>query len=161
MTPGSELLQTMADKLNREILGVEDWRHPACKLDVPVDKRKAFGGLGPKGKSPTREVMQWLVAQFPDTILKDVVKALHKIQRNEAIQIITRQIPDTVGKNKHCLVVILYLLFSKLRRGSTPVSTFSRKSVRFFRVTQKPQKRDSRDKKNTEHFLREHGSRPL
>jgi len=99
MTPGSELLQTMADKLNREIPGIKDWHHLACKLEVPVDIRLAFGGVGPKGKSPTKEVMQWLVARFPDTTLKDVVKALDKIQRNDAIQIITRQFPDTVDSS--------------------------------------------------------------
>lgn len=111
MTPGSELLQTMAAKLNREIPGIKDWHHLACKLEVPVDIRLAFGGVGPKGKSPTKEVMQWLVARFPDTTLKDVVKALDKIQRNDAIQIITRQFPDTVGESKDCFVAILYLLF--------------------------------------------------
>lgn len=102
MTPGSELLQTMADKLNREIPGIKDWHHLAYKLEVPADVRQAFGGVGPKGKSPTKEVMQWLVARFPDTTLKDVVKALDKIQRNDAIQIITRQFPDTVGESKDC-----------------------------------------------------------
>ena len=66
MTPGSELLQTMADKLNREIPGIKDWHHLACKLNVPVDIRQAFGGLGPKRKSPTEGVMLWLAAQFPD-----------------------------------------------------------------------------------------------
>ena len=113
MTPGSELLQTMADRLNREISCVEDWRHLASRLDIPVDIRQAFGGLGPKGKSPTKEVMQWLVARFPDTTLKDVVKALDRIQRNDAIQIITKQFQDTVGERKIFLVLIKYLLFSK------------------------------------------------
>ena len=106
MTPGSELLQTMADRLNREIPCVEDWRHLASKLDIPVEIRQAFGGLGPKGKSPTKEVMQWLVARFPDTTLKDVVKALDRIQRNDAIQIITKQFQDTVGERKKFLVLI-------------------------------------------------------
>ena len=111
MTPGSELLQTMVDKLDREIPGIKDWRHLAYNLDIPVDKRQAFGGFEQKGKSPTKEVMQWLVARFPETTLKDVVKALDKIQRNDAIQIITRQFPDTVGESKICRVVTLYLLF--------------------------------------------------
>ena len=106
MTPGSELLQTMTDRLNREISCVDDWRHLASRLDIPVDIRQAFGGLGPKGKSPTKEVMQWLVARFPDTTLKDVVKALDRIQRNDAIQIITKQFQDTVGERKKFLVLI-------------------------------------------------------
>jgi len=108
MTPGSEILQTMEDKLNRGNPGVKDWDHLACKLDVPVDIRNAFEGLESQRKSPTKEVMQWVVAQFPDTTLKDVVKALDKIQRNDAIQIITRQFPDTVGESKDCFVVILW-----------------------------------------------------
>ena len=112
MTPGSEILQIMADKLNREIPGIKDWHHLAYKLEVPIDIRQAFGGVGPEGKSPTKEVMQWVVARFPDTTLKDVVKALDTIQRNDAIQVITRQFPDTVGESKDCFVVILYLLFS-------------------------------------------------
>jgi len=114
MTPGSEILQTMEDKLNREIPGIKDWRHLANKLEVPVDIRQAFGGVGPKAKSPTKEVMQWVVARFPDTTLKDVVKALDKIQRNDAIQIITRQFPETVGESKDCFVVMLCLIFSIL-----------------------------------------------
>ena len=93
----------MADKLNREIPGIKDWHHLAVKLNVPDSIRQTFGVLGRKGKSPTEEVMQWLVARFPDTTLKDVVKALDKIQRKDAIEIITRQFPDTVGENKNCL----------------------------------------------------------
>ena len=104
----------MADKLNREIPGVEDWHHLAYQLDIPVDLRRAFGGSGRRAKSPTKEVMQWLVARFPDTTLKDVVKALDKIQRNDAIQSVTRHFPDTVGENKNCFVVIPHLLCSKL-----------------------------------------------
>ena len=100
MTPGSEILQTMADKLNREIPRIKNWHHLAYKLEVPIAIRYAIGGVGPEGKSPTKEVMQWLVARFPDTTLKDVVKALDKIQRNDAIQIITRQFPDTVGESR-------------------------------------------------------------
>ena len=100
VTPGSELLQTMADELNRELPAVEDWRHLACKLEIPIDVRQAFGESGQNLKSPTKEVLQWLVTQFPDTTLVDIVKALDRIQRNDAIQIITKQFPDTVGKCK-------------------------------------------------------------
>ena len=108
MIPGSEILQTMADKLDREILGIKDWHHLAYELDVPVDIRRALGGVGLNGKSPTKEVVQCVVARFPDTTLKDVVKALEEIQRYDAIQIITRQFPDTVGESKDCFVVILW-----------------------------------------------------
>ena len=100
MTPGSELLQIMADKLNRQLPAVEDWRHLAFKLEIPVDVQQAFGESGQKLKSPTKEVMHWLVTQFPDTTLVDIVKALDRIQRNDVIQIIAKQFPDTVGECK-------------------------------------------------------------
>ena len=101
ITPGSEVLETMAAALNREdVPAVKNWSHLASKLEVPLDVHRELAGetTGPKGKSPTKEVMQWLVAQFPDTTLVDVVKALDRIQRNDAIQIITKQFPDTVGE---------------------------------------------------------------
>ena len=112
MTPGSELLQTMANKLDGESRVIKSWHHLADELDIPVAIRKGFDRVGQKGKSPTKEVMQWLVARFPDMTLKDVVKALEKIRRNDAIQIITSQFPDTVGESKDCFIEILYLLFS-------------------------------------------------
>ena len=109
MTPGSQLLQKMADRLDLEIPAIKDWRHLACKLDVPVDVWRA---LEQKRKSPTKEVMLWLAARHPDTTLKDLLKALANIQRYDAIQIITEQFPDTVGESKIFRVVTLYLLFS-------------------------------------------------
>jgi len=56
--------------------------------------------------------MQQLVARRPGITLKDLVKALEEIQRNDVIQIITRQFPETVGESKIFLVVTLYLPFS-------------------------------------------------
>ena len=112
MTPGSELLQTMANKLDGKSRVMSNWYHLADKLEVPVAIRKRFDRVGQKGKSPLKEGMQWLVARFPDMTLKDVVKALERIQRNDAIQIITSQFPDTVGESKDCFIEILYLLFS-------------------------------------------------
>ena len=99
ITPGSELLERMADKLNREeVPGVKNWTHLACKLDVPADVRREFGVAGQKRKSPTREVLEWVAAKFPDKTLSDVANALDEIQRNDAIQIISKQFPDVVGK---------------------------------------------------------------
>ena len=102
MTPGSELLQIMADKLNREQPGVQNFIHLAYQLEVPVDVRRELTGesAGQKGKSPTKEIFEWVATRFPDTTLIDVVKALDKIQRNDAIEIITKQFPETVGECK-------------------------------------------------------------
>ena len=110
ITPGSEVLETMAAALNREdVPAVKNWSHLASKLEVPLDVRRDLAGETsvPKGKSPTREVMQWLVAQFPDTTLVDVVKAVDRIKRNDAIQIITKQFPDTVGECKNVFCAYL------------------------------------------------------
>ena len=99
ITPGSELLERMADKLNREeVPGVKNWTHLACKLNVPADVRREFGVAGQKRKSPTKEVLEWVAAKFPDKTLSDVANALDEIQRNDAIQIISKQFPDVVGK---------------------------------------------------------------
>lgn len=113
MTSGTELLEIMAGELNREdVPGVKNWSHLACKLEVPLDVRRDFSGetAGSKRKSPTKEVMQWMVARFPNTTMVDIVKALDRIQRNDAIQIITEQFPDTVGECKKlsCLFSVYF-----------------------------------------------------
>ena len=100
MTSGSELLQTVAGKLNLEQRpGVQSWRQLADRLEIPHDVYREFGRTEPR-KSPTTKVMKLLTARSPDITLIDVVKALNKIQRNDAIQIITEQFPGTVGKYK-------------------------------------------------------------
>ena len=99
MAPGSELLQITADKLNRELPAIENWRNLAFKLKIPAEEISGES-TWQKGRSPTKKVMEWVAARFPDTTLKDVVKALDKIQRNDAIQIITKHFPDTVGECK-------------------------------------------------------------
>ena len=99
ITPGSELLERMADKLNREeVPGVKNWTHLAWKLNVPADVRREFGVAEQKRKSPTKEVLKWVAAKFPDKTLSDVANALDEIQRYDVIQIISRQFPDVVGK---------------------------------------------------------------
>ena len=100
MTRGSELLQTVADKLNVEqVPGVQSWPELAHHLGIPHDVFREFDRKEPR-KSRTKQVLQWLTARSPDIRLTDVVKALNKIQRNDAIQIITEQFPDMVGKCK-------------------------------------------------------------
>lgn len=113
MSPGSEILQTVADKLDCEMPGVDNWCHLACKLGVPVDIRQQLGLLGQKEKSPTKEVMQWLVAQFPDMTLNDVVMALQKIKRYDGIKIISTSFPDTVplGETRICLIIICSIYY--------------------------------------------------
>lgn len=108
MTPGSQLLQKMADILDHR-LAIKDWRHLACKLDVPVDVWRA---LEQKRKSPIKELLQRMVVQGRNATWKDLLKAPENIQCYDAIQIIRRQFPDTVGESKIFLFVTLYLLFS-------------------------------------------------
>lgn len=102
MIPGSKMLQTMADKLNRTIPAVENWKSLAFKLEIPNDEIRKFEGMTRESErtSPTIEVMKWVAAKFPDTCLTDVVRALDKIQRNDAVIIITEEFPDIVGEWK-------------------------------------------------------------
>ena len=104
ITPGSELLQTIAVDLNREeVPGVKNWRHLACKLEVPRDKLQEFSGESTAKRRPTKEVIQWLCVRFPDTTLNDLVHTLEKIQRNDAIEII-KQFAGAFGECKVNLV---------------------------------------------------------
>ena len=114
ITPGSDLLQMMAVELNREeVPGVKNWTHLACKLEVPSDVLQEISGESAAKRSPTKEVIQWLGSRFPDTTLSDLVQVLEKIQRNDAIQIITKQFPDTFGECKVYLVFTATALIKK------------------------------------------------
>ena len=92
----------MADKLNRVVPAVENWKHLAFKLEIPNEEIRKFGSMTtePERTSPTIEVLKWVAAKFPDTRLTDVVRALDRIQRNDAIKIITEEFIDSVGKWK-------------------------------------------------------------
>ena len=99
LTPGSQLLQMVAEKLNIEdVPWIQNWRRLAHQLEIPSDVYRGFDESTSQRKSCTREVLQWLVVQKPPITLFHIVEALEKIQRNDAIQIITQQFPDTVGE---------------------------------------------------------------
>ena len=99
ITPGSELLERLALELNREDNSVvKNWTHLAWKMKVPADVRRALADIKQIRKSPTKEVLEWVAVQFPEIALSDVAKALDEIQRNDAIQIISKHFPNTVGK---------------------------------------------------------------
>ena len=99
--PGSELLERLALELNREEnSGLKNWMHLALKMEIPAEVLRAFADVKQitptKSKSPTKEVLEWVAAQFPEITLSDVAKALDEIQRNDAVQIISEYFP--VGK---------------------------------------------------------------
>ena len=99
MAQKPELVETMAENLNcEEVPGVKNWIHLASKLNVPDYVRQEFGATELKRKSPTKEVIQWVAVTLPEKTLSDVVEALKMIQRYDAIQIISKQFPDTVGE---------------------------------------------------------------
>jgi len=101
MIPGSELLQTVADELNIDDLPwTPNWRRLAYHLKIPSNVYQEFDGSTAGRKSPTKEMLQFLVQRTPNITLIDIVEALEKIQRNDAIQIITQQFPETVGEYK-------------------------------------------------------------
>ena len=99
ITPGSELLERLALELNREDNPVvKNWTHLAWKMDLPADVCRALADVKQIRNSPTKEVLEWVAAKFPETALSDIAKALDGIQRNDAIQIISEHFPDTVRK---------------------------------------------------------------
>ena len=99
ITPGSELLERLALELNREDNSVlKNWTHLAWKMEVPADVRRALADVKQIRKCPTEEVLEWVAVQFLEIALSDVAKALDEIQRNDAIQIISKHFPNTVGK---------------------------------------------------------------
>ena len=98
ITPGSEFLERFAVELNQEENPeVKNWRHLACKMEVPVDVCRAFSDVKQMRKSPTKEVLEWVAVHFPEIALSDVAKALDEIQRNDAVQIISTYFPDALG----------------------------------------------------------------
>jgi len=97
--PGSELFQTVEDKLNIDpVPWAQNWRQLAHHLQIPSYVYQEFDGSTAEQKSPTKEVLQLLVQRTPELTLIDVIEALEKIQRNDAIQIITQRFPSTVGE---------------------------------------------------------------
>ena len=99
ITPGSELLERLALELNQEENpGVKNWTHLAWKMEVPADVRREFADVKQVRESPTKEVLEWVAAHFPEKALSDVAKALDEIQRNDTIQIISKYFPNTVGR---------------------------------------------------------------
>ena len=99
ITPGSVLLERISQELNRDDnIGVKNYIHLASKLEVPADVRREFADINECRKSPTKEVLEWVAARFPETTLSDVAKALEEILRKDAIQIISRHFPDIIGE---------------------------------------------------------------
>ena len=98
MPPGSDLLQMVANKLDTEKVPWEkNWLQLAYHLKIPSHVYQGFETIEQR-KSPTMEVIRWLVVHSSDITLIHIVKALEKIQRNDVIQIITQYFPDTVSE---------------------------------------------------------------
>ena len=101
MTLGSELLQIVADKLNIDAAPWnQNWRNLAHLLKIPSDLYQEFDETSERRTSPTRELMRWLTVRSPEMTLIDIVKALDKIRRNDAIKIVTEEFPDVIGELK-------------------------------------------------------------
>ena len=98
MPPGSDLLRMVANILDTEKVPWEKkWLQLAYYLQIPSHVYQRFETREQR-KSPTVEVIRWLVVHSPGITLIDIVKALEKIQRNDVIQIITQHFPGTVSK---------------------------------------------------------------
>ena len=115
MPPGSELLQMVADKLDTaKVPWEKNWLQLAYFLQIPSDVYQGFETREQR-KSPTMEVIRWLVVHSSDITLIDIVKALEIIQRNDVIQIITQHFPDTVSEY---LIEHFCILFRVISRNA-------------------------------------------
>ena len=86
MTPGSELLEVIAERLNiNPVPWARDLRRLAYHLKIPYDVYQQFDEEMTQRKSPTKEVLQWLVGRFPGMKFIDVVETFKKIQCSHAI----------------------------------------------------------------------------
>ena len=113
MPPGSELLLMVANKLDTEKVPWEkNWLQLAYYLQIPSHVYQRFETREQR-KSPTMEVIRWLVAHSSDKTLNDVVNALEKIKRNDVIQIITQHFPRTVSEYLIEQFCILFRVMSR------------------------------------------------
>ena len=76
----------------------KNWRQLAHNLNIAREVYDEFDETTRQRKSPTKEMMKWLVGRDPDITLTDIVEALEKINRNDAIQIITQHVPHSLGE---------------------------------------------------------------
>ena len=113
MPPGSELLQMVANKLDTgNVPWEKNWLQLARYLQIPSHVYQGFETREQR-KSPTMEVIRWLVVHSSDITLIHIVKALEKIQRNDVIQIITQHFPGTVSEYLIEQFCILFRVMSR------------------------------------------------
>ena len=97
------LVATMANELDTKRPDISNWKDLAYCLGVSrdvIEVIEAFVAVSDQQEldSPTMEIMHFLAARKPLMTIGQFVKALEEIHHYEAIQIITQQLPETVGE---------------------------------------------------------------
>ncbi|KAK3732215.1 hypothetical protein QZH41_015314 [Actinostola sp. cb2023] len=107
---GSELLENTSQMLNRDTAGVDGWRVLARHLiddhfiddkddnGIDIDIIKKLEPPQPQDiHSPTKEIIKWLAASRTETTIDNLVGALEKIRRNDAVGILFSHFPRASG----------------------------------------------------------------
>ena len=89
--PESELLRKISSDLNREVRRTGDWKTVASQLEIKYDRYIQFENRREK-RSPTKEVLEMVVAQRPRITISEIVQHLKKIDRHEVIEVIKEEL---------------------------------------------------------------------
>lgn len=118
LEPDSDLSVKLGDMLNRSIAGVGNWRKLAYKLGVPSSEYNGWDPAATKTRrSPTKLLLEWLRTYKQDLKLDTLAEAMRKIERNDAVKILMRYIPDISSKcvkGNKTPIALLYILSSWL-----------------------------------------------
>ncbi|XP_028516905.1 uncharacterized protein LOC110245882 [Exaiptasia diaphana] len=91
---GSELLVTISRKLNEDCPGVGGWRVLASHLiaDQYIDDPDIISKLEPPHQheihSPTKKIIEWLIANKPDFTIDELIAKCEEVGRNDAVKIL-------------------------------------------------------------------------
>ena len=100
ISPDSDASVELEDMLNRSIAGVGNWRKLAYKLGVPSIVYNEWDPSATKARrSPTKLLLDWLRAYKQDLRLDTLAEAMRKIERNDAVKILMKYIPDISSKS--------------------------------------------------------------
>ena len=99
MASGSDLPRLIGEHLYAPS-GITHWRQLGEQLEIPFEayKDRCYG----YGKSRVEKVLN-VLAEDSDATLWDVVEALRRMGRIDAIEMIAQDFPDVMGEFKICI----------------------------------------------------------
>ena len=96
--PDSDILDEMEKQLNRNIPDVGNWRVLARRFNIPHEIYDDFEPRESGQRSPTKLMLEWLARAREGITIRDVINGLEKIERNDAIEILTDHYKSVIGE---------------------------------------------------------------